>query len=114
MDTNEPRIADLRELVREASRNNPHLTSRLEKAAFLLLLRRVETLGMSRFHVGSEDGLRVYEVNNGHCECSDYVRHGPGHPCKHRLALSFLSQLSGVAYGSGDLIERRGAPTPRQ
>ena len=34
-----PTIDQLRELVQQASRENPHLTSRLEKAAFLVLLR---------------------------------------------------------------------------
>ncbi|MFQ5872255.1 MAG: hypothetical protein ACE5JL_00435 [Dehalococcoidia bacterium] len=29
----------------------------------------------------------------GHCECTDYLRHGAGHPCKHRLAVAFQSRL---------------------
>ena len=65
----------------------------LEKAAFLMLLRPIETLGEDHYRIGSEDGLRLYEVINGHCECSDYLRHGPGHPCKHRLALAFYQKL---------------------
>ena len=88
-----PSLDQLRELVYRASRDNPHLTSRLEKAAFLLLLRPIVSLGDQRFQVGSEDGLRNYEVLNGHCECSDYLRHGPGHPCKHRLALALHQRL---------------------
>ena len=80
-------INELRELVRRACRDNPHLTSRLEKAAFLVLLRGVEQVGSNRYQVGSEDGLRQYEIVNGHCQCSDYLRHGAGHPCKHRLAI---------------------------
>jgi len=70
------------------------LTSRLEKAAFLMLMRPIRTLGTDHYQVGSEDGLRHYEVLNGHCECSDYLRHGAGHPCKHRLALAFHQQLN--------------------
>jgi hypothetical protein len=58
-----------------------------------MLLRPIQTLGEDHYRVGSEDGLRVYEVLNGHCECSDYIRHGSGHPCKHRLALAFRQQL---------------------
>ena len=97
-------INELRELVRKASRDNPHLTSRLEKAAFLVLLRGVEQMGSNRYQVGSEDGLRQYEVVNGHCQCSDYVRHGPGHPCKHRLALALYLKLgsSGASRHSWD------------
>ena len=93
MPLNEPSLDQLRDLVCRSSRENPHLTSRLEKAAFLMLLRPIQTLGEDHYRVGSEDGLRVYEVLNGHCECSDYIRHGSGHPCKHRLALAFRQQL---------------------
>ena len=40
-----PTIDQLRDLVQQASRENPHLTSRVEKAAFLVLLRPLECLG---------------------------------------------------------------------
>ena len=93
MKNRETTISDLRELVKSASRNNPHLTSQLEKAAFLLLLRRVASVGKERYEVGSEDGLRKYRVVNGHCDCHDYVRHGIGHPCKHRLPLALYLKL---------------------
>ncbi len=102
MKTREATIGDLRELVQSASRNNPHLTSRLEKAAFLLLLRRVDSVGKERYEVGSEDGLRNYRVVNGHCECHDYVRHGIGHPCKHRLALALYLKLELLNFPSSD------------
>ena len=92
----QPRISQLRELVERASRDNPHLTSRLERAAFLVLLRPIEILAKDRFRVGSEDGLRYYEVVNGHCQCSDYLRHGSGHPCKHRLALALYQRPDGL------------------
>ena len=88
-----PTISRLREVVVQASRDHPHLTSRLEKAAFLMLLRPIVSLGDHHYRIGSEDGLRNYEVLNGHCECSDYLRHGPGHPCKHRLALALHQRL---------------------
>ena len=90
---NEPTIRELRELVTRASRENPHLTSRLEKAAFLLLLRPIVSSGRLGYQIGSEDGLRSYEILNGHCECSDYVRHGRGHSCKHRLAIAMAQRL---------------------
>ncbi len=93
MSERKPTIQQLRELVHRASRDNPHLTSRLERAAFLLLLRPIVPLGDHHYHIGSEDGLRWYEILNGHCDCSDYVRHGAGHPCKHRLALSLYLRL---------------------
>ena len=93
MGAKKPNLDQLRKLVQRASRENPHLTSRLEKAAFLLLLRPIVALGDQHFQVGSEDGLRYYEIVNGHCQCHDYVRHGAGHPCKHRLALALHQRL---------------------
>ena len=86
MAASSPTIDQLRELVQRASRDNPHLTTRLEKAAFLVLLRPLVSVGDDHYRVGAEDGLRDYEVRNGHCECADYLRHGAGHDCKHRLA----------------------------
>ena len=65
----------------------------MEKAAFLVLLRPIDSLAENHYRVGSEDGLRYYDVIDGHCQCSDYLRHGPGHPCKHRLALSLNQRL---------------------
>ncbi len=81
MASKKPDLDQLRELVDRARRANPHLTTRLEKAAFLLLLRPIVALGDQHFQVGSEDGLRYYEIVNGHCQCHDYIRHGAGHPC---------------------------------
>ncbi len=93
MEAAKPTIQQLRELVQQACRDNPHLTSRLEKVAFLVLLRPIVLLGDHRYQIRSEDGLRNYEVLNGHCQCSDYIRHGRGHPCKHRLALALFARL---------------------
>ena len=50
-------------------------------------------MGDDHYRVGAEDGLRDYEVLNGHCECADYLRHGAGHHCKHRLALALCQKL---------------------
>ena len=93
MAARKPTINQLRELVQRASRDNPHLTTRLEKAAFLVLLRPHVSLGDDHYRVGAEDGLRNYEVLNGHCECADYLCHGAGHHCKHRLALALSDEL---------------------
>ena len=81
-------MRELRTLVESASHDNPHLTTRLEKAAFLLLLRGIVVIGHERYRVAAEDGLRDYQIINGHCECYGSIRHGAGHPCKHRLALA--------------------------
>ena len=44
LETDDFTIRELRQIVEKASRSNPHLTSRLEKAAFLVLLRPIGTL----------------------------------------------------------------------
>jgi hypothetical protein len=80
-------IERLRLLIRDAAMRRPHLTSRLEKATFLLVLRPIQHLSGDVWRVGSEDGLRFYMIRDGECECSDYLRHGRGHLCKHRIAL---------------------------
>lgn len=86
-------IQALQTRVQELCRERPHLTSRIEKAGFIVLLRSIQELKYRRhYRVGAEDGLRTYDVINGHCECSDYVRHGPGHPCKHRLAIELYEE----------------------
>ncbi len=87
-------VSLLRHYVDEIVHNNPRLTSRAEKAAFLVVLRQIEQIGPNRFLVESEDGLKAYEVENGHCNCYDYVNHGIGHPCKHRLALYMTGHIS--------------------
>ena len=88
-----PTLKELRDWVVHASHENPHLTSRLEKAAFLVLLRNVQQVGPNQYLVGAEDGLRDYAVIDGQCECTDYLRHGFGHLCKHRLAVAFQERL---------------------
>lgn len=87
-------VLALQERVQSLCRERPHLTSRIEKAGFIVLLRSIQELTYRRhYRVGAEDGLRTYDVINGHCECSDYVRHGPGHPCKHRLAIELFVEV---------------------
>ncbi len=100
-ETKESTIDQLRLMVLEACHATPLLTSRLEKAAFLVLMRPVLRVGEKQYRIGSEDGLRYYEVNNGRCECSDYIRHGEGHWCKHRLALGLLVALEGKSRPPG-------------
>ncbi len=99
-------IEELRELINDAAMRRPHLTGRLEKAAFLVLLRPIERLDADIWRVGSEDGLRFYTIKEGECECSDYLRHGSGHPCKHRIALFLHRSLENGARGPAE--EKKG------
>jgi hypothetical protein len=66
-----------------------------------VFLRPIQELKYRRhYRVGAEDGLQTYDVINGHCECSDYVRHGPGHPCKHRLAIELFEEVGSAPVSS--------------
>ena len=78
----------MRQLVQKVNRDNPHLTFRLEISAFLILLRPIVPLGDHHYQIGSVDGLRYYQVLNGHCQSHDCDRHGADHLCEHRLALA--------------------------
>jgi len=101
-------VEELRLLVKRAAKRRPHLTSRLEKAAFLVLLRPIQQLHENVWRVGSEDGLRFYIVKRGQCECSDYLRHGANHPCKHRLALFLRRALEESAKASREPAAKGG------
>ncbi len=113
-------IEELRGLINDAAMRRPHLTGRLEKAAVLVLLRPIEQLGADRWRVGSEDGLRFYTVREGECERSDYLRHGSGHPCKHRIALFLHRSLedggrepAGEKQGDRGQRDGRGSRAPK-
>ncbi len=56
LETDDFTIRELRQIVEKASIANPHLTSRLEKAAFLVLLRPIEPLGDHHYQIRPEDG----------------------------------------------------------
>ena len=56
LETDDFTIRELRQIVEKASRANLHLTSRLEKAAFLVLLRPIEHLGDHHYQIRLEDG----------------------------------------------------------
>jgi hypothetical protein len=104
-------IEELRLMIEQAAALRPHLTTRLEKAAFLVLLRPIQRLDGDGWRVGSEDGLRFYTLRRGECECSDYLRHGSGHPCKHRLALFLHRTLAeGAEEAAAQGRDRRGKP----
>jgi len=95
-------IEALRDMVQTGCHQNPHLTGRLEKAAFIVLLRPIEHLDEGTYRVASEDALKSYIVQSGQCECPDFVRHGQGHYCKHRLAVGLLARLNGQAKSKGN------------
>ena len=73
--------------------------------------RPIPSSGRPGYQIGSKDGLRSHEIRNGHCECSDYARHGRGHSCKNRLAIAMAQRLGCTEKrggpGDGSLTHRR-------
>jgi DNA invertase Pin-like site-specific DNA recombinase len=65
----------------------PESSSRIDKAAELVLNDQVELLdnGQAMVKSQSTQGITSYTIANGTCECADYVR-APASLCKHRLA----------------------------
>jgi hypothetical protein len=92
-------LADLQRIVSAFAQDRPHLASRLEHAASVLLFRHILVLDATHFRVESEDTRRWYDVCDGRCSCEDYRRHGMGHVCKHLLAVA-LGQELGMIYGA--------------
>ncbi len=90
-------LEDLQRTVSAFAQDRPHLASRLEHAAFLLLFRHILVLDETHCRVESEDGRRWYDVRGGQCSCEDSRRHGMGHFCKHVLAVALGEEL-GMIY----------------
>jgi hypothetical protein len=86
-------LEDLQHIVSAFAQERPHLASRLEHAGFLLLFRHILVLDETHFRVESEDGRRWYDVRDAECTCEDHRRHGPGHFCKHLLAVALGQEL---------------------
>ena len=85
----------IRELIERGSRRSPALTKRLERAAFLLLMRRIEAHPEGGWTVESETEVgKVYRVTDDACECPDF-QWAPHGYCKHRLAV--MMQAAGEA-----------------
>ncbi len=87
-------LEDLQRTVSAFAQDRPHLASRVEHAAFLLLFRRILVLDETHCRVESEDSRRWYDVCGGQCSCEDYRRHGMGHFCKHLLAVALGEELA--------------------
>src|SRR5438093_12600098 len=84
-------IDELRLLVESAAARRPQLTSRLEKAAFLVLLRPIYPLDSDVWRVTSEDGLRFYTVRRGECECWELLASWARTPMQAPASTLFLS-----------------------
>lgn len=107
-----PAIEALRETLQSGSRENPHLTGRLEEPTFIVLLGRIERLDTRTCRVASEEALERYIVQSRQYECPDFVRHGEGRYWKHRLACGPLARLNGD--GNREANGQNGHQTPRE
>ena len=87
--------ARIRRLVEQGKAHRPELARRLDRAAFIVLLRSVEPTDATAHEYAVESDVepgRSYRVN-GTCECPDYAR-APGHWCKHRLAVALVERAA--------------------
>jgi hypothetical protein len=84
------KVETIRDVVNRGKARHPELAGRMEKAAMLLLLRRVEpeTEGVWRVEPEREPD-RFYRVTADGCECPDIARAPRGY-CKHRIAVLLL------------------------
>jgi hypothetical protein len=85
-----PTIEALRTYVERAKERRPELTSRLERAAFIVTMRQITRHGPDYWEVESDtEHGRAYWVLGMNCSCPDHAR-APGGLCKHRLAVGVL------------------------
>jgi hypothetical protein len=81
-------VGTIRDRVAKRQALHPELAGRMERAAMLLVLRRVEKEGDGTWRVESdrERGCS-YRVTADGCECPD-VQRAPRGYCEHRLAVA--------------------------
>jgi hypothetical protein len=91
-------IGTLRTLVDRGRERRPELASRIERAAFIVLMRRIEPVEGGNWLVESDsEPGKVYAVTSDACDCQDYYRAPKGY-CKHRIAVAISIR--------GDEVER--------
>ena len=86
-------VAALRAMLERGRQRQPMLTGRLEKAAAIVVLRRIEPReGGWLVESDSQEDMSYY-VNDEHgtCTCPDFQRAPLGF-CKHRLAVGLIVQ----------------------
>lgn len=85
-----PTVEALRTYVERAKTRRPELTSRLERAAFIVMLRQIERRGPDEWLVESDtERGKFYVVSGIFCSCYDHSR-APSGLCKHRLAVGTI------------------------
>jgi hypothetical protein len=81
-------VDTIRDRVAKGQALHPELAGRMERAAMLLVLRRVEKEDDGTWRVESErEPGHFYRVTPEGCECPD-VQRAPRGYCKHRLAVA--------------------------
>jgi hypothetical protein len=85
-----PTIEQLRTYVERAKERRPELTSRLERAAFIVTMRTITRHGPDYWEVESDtEHGRAYWVNGLYCSCPDFPR-APSGLCKHKCAVGLI------------------------
>lgn len=80
----------IRESADFAKSHRPDLASRVERAAFIILMRRIERNGEVWLVESECEPGKSYHVVGATCECPDFFHRAPDGQCKHRIAVSLL------------------------
>lgn len=84
----------IRSATEHAKAHRPELASRVERAAFILVMRRIERDGEAWTVESVSQPGKCYRVVGCTCDCPDYFR-APDHQCKHRLAVALQVYAEG-------------------
>ena len=97
-------IEELRDLVNRCKLAHPELSTRLDKAATMVITRTVACIGTELYKVESEaEAGRFYYValdadeRASRCQCPDVLSRAPEGRCKHWLAAQLQKGLDNAA-----------------
>lgn len=83
-------LETIQRTIAEALRNSPADRLRIERAAVLIALGKVQRTGRREWTVGSQNNPSVaYVVDMDRCSCPDHERR-PNQICKHRASCFIL------------------------
>lgn len=77
----------IRNAANFAKESKPDHASRIDRAVFILIMRRVERDGDAWLVESDTEVGKSYRVVGTTCECPDHLYRAPDGLCKHRLAV---------------------------
>lgn len=99
-------LDSLREMAERGKTRRPELASRIERAVFIVVMRRIEQRGENDWLIESDTEVgKSYGVTLTSCSCPDFAR-APLGLCKHRLALG-LARMAEYQQGQQQATRER-------